>query len=240
MKRTLALFLALLMALSLCACGGGDSTTKTLVSTDWKAVLDYGLNSEHKLSFNKDGTGLLSSPGGHGGDITWSAQDNVIKIEWKTTGYTGKSIVLNYTFDLVEVNGSYRLVEDNEADGSPRYWTFVPEDKYDAETEAIKAERLGEAQELDEPAAQLLSSSNEAKFNAQYVGKLWKWTGEVSEIGESYCLMFDVAWASQRLGGLYAYMSTDDLASINPVDTITIVGILANDSQIFDAFIVQE
>ncbi len=38
MKRTLTLFLALLMILSLCACGGGEETEKELSEDEWAAV----------------------------------------------------------------------------------------------------------------------------------------------------------------------------------------------------------
>ena len=224
-KRFFALALALLMALSLCACGG-DSMAATLVSTDWVAVLDYGgTYSNRQLSFQKDGTGTLLSDYGKGGDITWSAKDGIIEIEQRMT-VDGDNVIRKYTFTLEEVNGSYRLVEDNEVDNNPGYLIFVPKDLYESETKAIKAERLEAARDLP------TLTSNEAEFKAKYVGKLWRVTGRVSYLSSNCCFIKSPAFEE-----ICVYMSTNDLARINNGSTITVVGIPTSSRCIIDAFI---
>lgn len=230
MKRTVALFLALAtaLALTLCACGG-DGTTATLVSTDWVAVLDYGdIYSNRQLSFQKDGTGTLLSDSGMGGDITWDAKDDIIEIELRMT-VDGDNVIDKYTFTLEEVNGSYRLVEDNEADNDPGYLIFVPKDRYESETEAIKAERLEAARGL--PMSAL--TSNEAEFKANYVGKLWKVTGKVWNLSSNICCI-----KLPVFGEFWVYMSTNDLARIKEGSTVTVVGIPISSRYIVDAFII--
>lgn len=238
MKRTLALFLALMMALSLCACGGGDSTTETLVSTDWKAVLDYP--NPYSLSFNEDGTGSLSDSSGHVSEITWVAQDNIVEMEREGSTPAGASTTYKYTLQLVAANDSYRLVEDNEADGAPRFWTFVPEDKFEAETEALKAERLEEAQDLSLSSAEDLRDSNQAKFEAEYVGKPWKFTGCVESISKDSCSIGNTGYP---YSDVTAYMSEDDLLNLNVGETITVVGLITHsvstfNMELYRAFIV--
>lgn len=238
MKKVLVLLLALVMIVSLCACGG-DSVTGTLTSTEWKAVLAYG-GGPDTLSVEKDGTGSLSySKDGYSEPITWSAQDNEISIKWETTKARGGNILRTYVFNLVEVNDSYRLVVSDAEEASRKHWTFVPKDKYESETEAIKAERTKEAKEINWSAAWSIYYDNEAKANETYVGKLWKRSGMVQEINAGYC----------RIGipgvvGTKVYMSDEDLTSIDPGDVITFVGVLGYfgdfGGMFYNAFIVQE
>lgn len=235
MKRTLALFLALLMALSLVACGG-DDTTATLTSTEWKAVLNYMSGSgERTLSFEKDGTGSFHSSGGHGGNFTWSAQDDEVDVKLEAVGFSGGSSFYSYTFDLVEGSDSYRLVENDKSENSG-HWIFVPEDKYESETSALKAERKKEAKSLDWDAVSRLRAYNIAECREQYKGKLLSYTGFVTEIHDGYCYM-------NTRNPITAYVSGEDLANIKTGDLITVIGFLSVSelsASIYDAFIVEE
>ncbi len=79
MKRTLALCLALLMALSLCACGGEKGIDKSDASNYigvWSA--------EHmRLTVSKGGVGAYEQPGTEyqgAFDFTWEVKDDVLVI----------------------------------------------------------------------------------------------------------------------------------------------------------------
>ena len=61
MKKAISIFLALLLCLSLCACGGDDANAEKAIVGKWKSF------EGRTATFNEDGTG--EAP--YGGDFTW-------------------------------------------------------------------------------------------------------------------------------------------------------------------------
>lgn len=229
MKKILPLILAAALMLSLAACGSGGSLEDTLVSEDWQAVMDYSTRPERTIVFREDGTGTMTSSNGYGGDILWEISDeSTVNVEYSTD-----ETVRNYTFEYTNESDSIRLTDHDQ------HMIFVPAENYEVETEAVKAEMLESAQELDWDAAYDVLLDNEARYEEEYYGRVWKWTAQVFEIGSSYCQM---ANTSSGLGGahnsMYVYMSSGDLAKLNRGDEVTVVGILYYE-RLNNAFVVE-
>ena len=233
MKKLLALMLSTAFMVSLAPCGSnGGSLEDTLVSEDWKAVMDYSLTPEHTIIFREDGTGTMASSNGYGGDIVWETSDgSTVNVEYSTD-----ETVKNYTFEYTNESDSIRLTDHDQ------HMIFVPAENYGSETEAVKAEMLESAQELDWESAYQIKLDNEAKFQEEYVGQIWKWTARVFEIGDGYCKMANEA---SSFGGadnaIYVYMSNSDLANLHDGDEITVVGIFDEYSdKLNNSFVVGE
>lgn len=230
MKKPLALMLSAAFMVSLAACGSGGSLEDTLVSEDWQAVMDYSLTPEHTIVFREDGTGTMTSSNGSGGDIVWETSDgSTVNVEYSTD-----KTVKNYTFEYTNEADSIRLTDHGQ------HMIFVPAENYESETEAVKAEMLESAQALDWESAYQIKLDNEAKFQEEYVGQIWKWTARIFEIGDGYCKMANEA---SSLGGannaIYVYMSNSDLANLHNGDEITVVGIFDEYSEkLNNAFVV--
>ena len=103
MKKAISLLLALVMCLSLFACGGGNDTPETTeASTD--AVFDKNDSSnyigtwetEHsRLTINKGGIGryeLLTQNAGHY-DLNWEVKDEVLITQISVMGMEHKSVL---------------------------------------------------------------------------------------------------------------------------------------------------
>ena len=232
MKKLLALMLSAGFMLPLAACGSnGGSLEETLVSEDWQAVMDYSTRPERTIVFREDGTGTMTSSNGYGGDILWEISDeSTVDVEYSTN-----ETVRNYTFEYTNDSDSIRLTDHDQ------HMIFVPAENYESETEAVKAEMLESAQELDWESAYQLKLDNEAKFQEEYVGQIWKWTARVFEIGKGYCKMANEA---SNFGGannaIYVYMSNSDLANLHDGDEITVVGIFDEYSdKLNNAFVVE-
>ena len=232
MKKILALMLSAGFMLPLAACGSnGGSLEETLVSEDWQAVMDYSTRPERTIVFREDGTGTMTSSNGYGGDILWEISDgSTVDVEYSTN-----ETVRNYTFEYTNEADSVRLTDHDQ------HMIFVPAENYESETEAVKAEMLESAQELDWESAYQIKLDNEAKFQEEYVGQIWKWTARVFEIGKGYCKMANEA---SNFGGannaIYVYMSNSDLANLHDGDEITVVGIFDEYSdKLNNAFVVE-
>ena len=231
MKKILALMLSAGFMLPLAACGSnGGSLEEALVSEDWQAVMDYSTRPERTIVFREDGTGTMTSSNGYGGDILWEISDeSTVDVEYSTN-----ETVRNYTFEYTNEADSIRLTDHDQ------HMIFVPAENYESETEAVKAEMLESAQELDWESAYQIKLDNEAKFQEEYVGQIWKWTARVFEIGDGYCKMANEA---SSFGGannaIYVYMSNSDLANLHDGDEITVVGIFDEYSdKLNNAFVV--
>ena len=232
MKKILALMLSAGLMVPLAACGSnGGSLEETLVSGDWQAVMDYSTRPERTIVFREDGTGTMTSSNGYGGDILWEISDeSTVDVEYSTD-----KTVKNYTFEYTNEADSIRLTDHDQ------HMIFVPAENYESETEAVKAEMLESAQELDWENAYQLKLDNEAKFQEEYVGQIWKWTARVFEIGDGYCKMANEA---SSFGGannaIYVYMSNNDLANLYDGDEITVIGIFDEYSdKLNNAFVVE-
>ena len=232
MKKILALMLSAGFMLPLAACGSnGGSLEETLVSEDWQAVMDYSTRPERTIVFREDGTGTMTSSNGYGGDILWEISDeSTVDVEYSTN-----ETVRNYTFEYTNEADSIRLTDHDQ------HMIFVPAENYESETEAVKAEMLESAQELDWESAYQIKLDNEAKFQEEYVGQIWKWTARVFEIGDGYCKMANEA---SSFGGannaIYVYMSNSYLANLHAGDEITVVGIFDEYSnKLNNAFVVE-
>ena len=216
----------------LAACGSnGGSLKEALVSEDWQAVMDYSTRPERTIVFRFFGTGTMTSSNGYGGDILWEISDeSTVDVEYSTD-----KTVKNYTFEYTNEADSIRLTDHDQ------HMIFVPAENYESETEAVKAEMLESAQELDWESAYQIKLDNEAKFQEEYVGQIWKWTARVFEIGDGYCKMANEA---SSFGGannaIYVYMSNSDLANLHDGDEITVVGIFDEYSdKLNNAFVVE-
>lgn len=115
MKKVVALMLVLVMALSLCACGGSNSGGANNGSAkgekDIKQILTSGTWKEQggegkTYEFNATGSGLASIDSSGGITFKWSImEDRYVRVE--ATHVLG--IDMTYDYELVEKDGSYRL-----------------------------------------------------------------------------------------------------------------------------------
>lgn len=112
MKKVVALMLVLVMALSLCACGGSN-LKKVLTSGTWVDV-EYGDGYE----FYKNGKGVYIYRTGAKEPITWSKLDsNSIRIE--ATHVLGMQVFDDY--ELIGGEGNYYLALDGQADNDRNF-----------------------------------------------------------------------------------------------------------------------
>ena len=99
---------------------------------------------------------------------------------------------------------------------------------------------LNEAKTLNWSAAHKVLRSNGAKFDLEYAGKAWKYTGTVLRVYSSYCDMASEKYNGSFVNTLTVCMDTEDLAKISPGNMITVVGIMdKNRARLTDAFLVE-
>jgi len=231
MIKTTTILLVLLMMLSLVACGGGQtapeptaaatevpatpeptpkSLESILISTSWKAVLDYSLTSEREFYFDSDGSGSMIGSEGYGQDFNWSGNEDSFRVKF-TSPYTNNTVYYQFSYN----RDTNRLVDaDNNI-------ILVPKDNFENELTSIKKEISEKAAVLNWSEAHKLYVSNEAQFIQRYAGKYFKWTAVVDSIGSNYC---DMSELGLRINSIIVYMSQSELATIKTGDTITVIG----------------
>ena len=220
MKKAMLLMFALVMCLSLCACGGDDITseptetsstaispTSLLTNTNWKGA--YTIVNDVRANFREDGTGTF-----YGCECTWELYDGVVTV--MVQAQYGEAVI-EYT--IVEYNGTTMLCS---ASGN-----LLPASNYNEAHMAMREYMCNVADELDWTTAYQEKLSNGARAALEYEGKIVKWTATVYEIGSTYAQM-----AVQHKGGLpvnsvYVYMDTEDLAKLNNHQEFTVVGVLS-------------
>lgn len=108
MKRPLALFMAIILCLSLCACDGNGKidVKELLISGNWHR-LD---NEKAYYSFYKTGTGSYNSGEKSGVttlNITWTElEDNCVRVEVSAV----LGISATYDYEIVYKDGAYYLI----------------------------------------------------------------------------------------------------------------------------------
>lgn len=216
MKKTISLLLALVMCLSLCACGGGNSDTPEtteaasptsfLTSMSWKGT--DGFNSELRANFLEDGTGTYN-----GNECTWEMYDGIVSVS-----YQAQYGQANLDFEVIEYSGVTMLR------GS--YTFLLPAEGYKEACVAKQEYMLSVAEELNWTEAHNLKLDNGAKAKLEYEGKIVKWTATVYEIDSIYAMMSDRYEDGWPVNSINVYMDTEELVKLNSLQEYTIVGIL--------------
>jgi len=203
--------LALVMCLSLCACGGVNSEKETsptafLTEMTWKGTDKF--NKEFRATFQEGGTGTYN-----GNECVWEIYDNVVTVSYKAQ--YGQA---NLDFEVMEHNGVTMLR------GS--YTFLLPAEGYKEACAAKQDYMLSVASNLNWTAAHDLKLANEAKAVLEYEGKIVKWTATVYEIGSSYAQLSDRYEDGWPVNSITVYMNTEELVKLENRQEVTIVGIL--------------
>ena len=233
MKKAISLLLALVMCLSLCACGGGNDTPKTTeapteTTPDYTEELTFGLwkkvlMNRATLMFNEDGTGTMSFF--NGGSNTF---------KWKMSGTTISVITEHnkeYTYTIDSAKGYTRLITD---DGLP----YVKETYYDAERTEVMANMSAEAVEVDWETVVCAYKDNEVKAQQTYENKPIKFTASPANISSN---SFDLyIKTTLKSGFVSVYMDSDLIASLDGDTTYVFVGcIIDSNLRIAGAFVAE-
>jgi outer membrane biogenesis lipoprotein LolB len=119
MKKALSILLALVLCLSLCACGGSTAETpteKTMDKNDSANYIGVWETKDRRITINKGGVGRYEQPNSDYGyfDFTWEIKDEVLVI-------TIREIIgdMMATFELDESGTSLTIIQD----GLPGYTT---------------------------------------------------------------------------------------------------------------------
>lgn len=227
MNKVVSLILALMMCLSLCACGGDNSRGSFLTKTEWKDVGDESTT----YTFKKDGTGTYKKR-----DTTWELSENRLSVSYQGNG------VITREFDVIE-NGTAKIIIEcpNNFVGSD---ILVSADNYEAECKSTREFLLNTAEVLDWESVHAEIRENAARAAATYTGKIVKWTAKVYEIEDYYCQMATEQQGYMPVNAIKVEMSSKELIKFNKFDEITVVGILELDSsfsyRMTGAFVVEK
>ena len=218
MKKALSLLLALVMCLSLCACGNTQTMEEKQPSgestPDFVEELTFGvwkktLMSKATLVFNENGSGTMTFINGSSNSFDWRMNDSTISI------ITEHNQEYTYT---VDVSKEYtRIIAD---DGL----AYVKEANYDIER-AEETKRLSaEAIEIDWETIYNEYSDNEVSAKEKYKGKPIKFTASPANISSN---RFDIfRKTSKATGFMTVYMDSDYIATLDGDKGYTFVGFL--------------
>ena len=239
MRRLIAAVLAFCAVVLLTSCNGGSqvanpsstvnpstsskesisSIDELIVSTEWKAILDYSVSFYNRtFYFNQDGSGTMLSEDGNGRNISWSSNPNGIRVQYEYSTSSGTK-VNSIDFEVQLANESTRLIDTDSLT------ILVPTDNYDSEFSNIKSERISISENLDWEMAKDLERNNGAKFEQEYSGRVFKWSAIVNEISKNSCRL---SLKETSVNPMYVYMSKDDLVKLEKGKTITVIGIMGN------------
>ena len=233
MKKALSLLLALVLCLSLCACGGGNNTPKTTkapteTATDFTKELTFGLwkkvlTNSATLLFNEDGTGTMSFFKGGSNTFKWQMSGTTISVITEQNK--------EYTYTVDSSKGYYRLLTD---DGL----SYVKETNYNAERQEVITQLSADAVEVDWETVVRDYKDNEVKAQQTYQNKAIKFTASPANISDK---MFDIyIKTTLKSGFISVYMDSDLIASLDSDSTYVFVGYIVNSNlQIAGAFVAE-
>lgn len=229
MKKVISLILALVMCLSLCACGGGTGTSEELFLTknEWKDIGD----TECIFTFKKDGTGTFS-----GKSTTWNLSENKLSVS-----YQGSTKTMTLEFDIIENGTAKVLIEcPNDIIGAR---ILVDSNNYESECKNTKDYLLSQAEVLDWEKTYNEILANSARASKEHSGKIVKWTAKVFDIFDDFCIMSDRESRYTPVNPIHVHMCEDELIKFDMFDEITVVGILElsdNNYKITGAFVLED
>lgn len=232
MKKTISLILALVLCLSLCACSGGE-TEKVPAEVDELAFLTEAtwgkvFDGKTKLKFAEDGTGTYSDK-----ELTWEMWDGAVVFRYTSTSYYGNTSLIEVTCNIIEHNGIKMLVSDGAI--------YVPGTNFKEGCAAAKEYMISVAEELNWADAYAQYQSNAARAEAEYDGKIVKWTATIFEISESSCRMANETYNGLALNAVDVYMDTEELVKLDKDQEVTVIGFMdvGSFSHIFCGFVVE-
>lgn len=224
MKRFVAVFLALTVCISLCACGS-NSAEPQMKSDAEKENMDILIkepwresNGSESLSLFDDGTGTLSVEAASMDiPITWEIEDDNVYIK------------AHFTLDRTEEDGILLKGEDGEK-------TYIPVSQYESLAESTKyptGETLieivnneGEIENLTAKELNDIQKSNGVKFKALYFGAPIKIISTVKAVHGSCTVNGYSMEAYVELEGGWEVEaeSAADVLNLNPGDTVMVTG----------------
>ena len=100
MKKVLSILLALVLCLSLCACGGGNDTPateapteKTMDKNDTSNYVGEWENQFYRLTINKGGVGRYANYDKEQYDLNWEVKDEVLITQISFFGMEHKAVL---------------------------------------------------------------------------------------------------------------------------------------------------
>ena len=223
MKRILALALALLTVLSLCACGGTDAQPEdenAFLYKPWKSLFDGG----GVVKFSEDGTVRIFDYAG-----TWEMNGETLVVSYTDSD----NRIRDVEFTIMDIGGETILYR--------KYTFYAAEDRFDQGAEALKSYMLENAEELDWKAAYNSFLKNETAAKEEYNGKIVRWNATAFEIRDGYAYMANETYKGYPLSPVNVYLSKGDLSQMSRSGEYVVVGILVlgSYSHISSAFIVE-
>lgn len=225
MKKALSMLLALVMCLSLFACGGSNDS-KFLFEDEWKDTLG-GLRT---ISFNKDGSGKYASY-----DMEWILKDDTVRISYVMQSYDGTDIAETIELSVAKIGESIRLISSGD------FSIYVPVSKYDEMCPITRRELIASTPTLDLNEMSKDLEENKAKAaqkydNKLYIVKISAYNIEIDHIDYMY-------QTNNGISSIDIWLPRDVLASLDKGDELCVLGRLSNVSffpALFDSFIVDE
>ncbi len=214
MKKALALLLALVMCLSLVACGGG----KQKVAGTWVSIW----NDEDKLILNTDGSGSIL-----GYECKWKLDGDTITISYKSVLGKLGGLMSGGTpeYKIVNENGVEVLKKGNNTEYLDIADDLVREGSYNSDALKIKNDLQESAVEIKwSDFVYELYEGNAARAKANYEGKPITTTVYVYEIYDDHVVGSDYITYAAPQHSATVFLSTADILQINKGDTITICG----------------
>ena len=240
MKRFLTTILSAVMALSVCACGGGSKTAETntaettvgeedrvksiLVGTDWRNLQ----RESAKLVFKDDGTGMY-----YDYDCTWELKDNnIIEITYDqkvmgigTVSYE-KAII---PFEFIDDD----LPKVIRTDKWQNLQTYISAENYNTVRGELLDSMIEQAEEFSRDKAISSFDSNKKRAENYYDNTAQKMTTIVREIEDNRVEVSEELYNGLPLNSIdLKGIDEDVMIKLNKGDEITFYGYLSYYSEV--------
>ncbi len=224
MKKIIAFLFLIITILAFASCEKEEANP--YVGT-WKDVFN-----KDTVIFNEDGTGKF----GDYNILSWIQEENKIKAEIETM-----FLPINVEFEITNFGGEIVLSET--PNGFHLKYLLIKSDKYnETAINNVKQSMLDQCEEWEYYACSNAKLNNEVKAKLEYDDKLVKWTAKVDRIENGHCILYIDTYNGLPLNAVEVFLSREELATLAPLDTITVVGFIEIGSihdQLFAAYVVE-